>query len=198
MIRRPPRSTRTDTLFPYTTLFRSSHCDHFAELLLASRLGHYMIGPDGSDEMQFNLGQRGRSLMDFEVSARQTAARLHQRVEGELADRGITAETLPDDMEARHRLIDEALADSPLYQARALLGEWCAKQHGRAAEQAFDEIRDDILPEIEALRRGGTTIAAEDFAPPRYWSETWFHRTHGGWDASDYNGFVNGEIVHKK
>src|SRR3546814_10103731 len=26
MIRRPPRSTRTDTLFPYTTLFRSN--DH--------------------------------------------------------------------------------------------------------------------------------------------------------------------------
>src|SRR3546814_5509448 len=25
MIRRPPRSTRTDTLFPYTTLFRSPH-----------------------------------------------------------------------------------------------------------------------------------------------------------------------------
>src|SRR3546814_10329227 len=32
MIRRPPRSTRTDTLFPYTTLFRSrpgeSSCTH--------------------------------------------------------------------------------------------------------------------------------------------------------------------------
>src|SRR3546814_9804997 len=28
MIRRPPRSTRTDTLFPYTTLFRSlQRCD---------------------------------------------------------------------------------------------------------------------------------------------------------------------------
>src|SRR3546814_1623833 len=26
MIRRPPRSTRTDTLFPYTTLFRSLSC----------------------------------------------------------------------------------------------------------------------------------------------------------------------------
>src|SRR3546814_3746224 len=25
MIRRPPRSTRTDTLFPYTPLFRSTH-----------------------------------------------------------------------------------------------------------------------------------------------------------------------------
>src|SRR3546814_13545213 len=27
MIRRPPRSTRTDTLFPYTTLFRSGNDD---------------------------------------------------------------------------------------------------------------------------------------------------------------------------
>src|SRR3546814_3911576 len=31
MIRRPPRSTRTDTLFPYTTLFRSDrHRQHHA------------------------------------------------------------------------------------------------------------------------------------------------------------------------
>src|SRR3546814_2297702 len=33
MIRRPPRSTRTDTLFPYTTLFRSNydfvHCTNY-------------------------------------------------------------------------------------------------------------------------------------------------------------------------
>src|SRR3546814_15143158 len=28
MIRRPPRSTRTDTLFPYTTLFRSQIARH--------------------------------------------------------------------------------------------------------------------------------------------------------------------------
>src|SRR3546814_8225913 len=30
MIRRPPRSTRTDTLFPYTTLFRSVKIHHVA------------------------------------------------------------------------------------------------------------------------------------------------------------------------
>src|SRR3546814_9690049 len=28
MLRRPPRSTRTDTLFPYTTLFRSERHQH--------------------------------------------------------------------------------------------------------------------------------------------------------------------------
>src|SRR3546814_16723718 len=33
MIRRPPRSTRTDPLFPYTTLFRSHHADQLAGLL---------------------------------------------------------------------------------------------------------------------------------------------------------------------
>src|SRR3546814_10674675 len=33
MIRRPPRSTRTDTLFPYTTLFRSASYDEAAEAI---------------------------------------------------------------------------------------------------------------------------------------------------------------------
>src|SRR3546814_15123840 len=35
MIRRPPRSTRTDTLFPYTTLFRSHGVD-----IAGQRFGH--------------------------------------------------------------------------------------------------------------------------------------------------------------
>src|SRR3546814_11470643 len=37
MIRRPPRSTRTDTLFPYTTLFRSELEDVHARLARADR-----------------------------------------------------------------------------------------------------------------------------------------------------------------
>src|SRR3546814_13273313 len=42
MIRRPPRSTRTDTLFPYTTLFRS-----FALFVFAADqvLKWFIIGP---------------------------------------------------------------------------------------------------------------------------------------------------------
>src|SRR3546814_13096604 len=38
MIRRPPRSTRTDTLFPYTTLFRSVGDDFEAVVEHASRV----------------------------------------------------------------------------------------------------------------------------------------------------------------
>src|SRR3546814_3780610 len=37
MIRRPPRSTRTDTLFPYTTLFRSAE-DRVARGAFGARL----------------------------------------------------------------------------------------------------------------------------------------------------------------
>src|SRR3546814_3460821 len=48
MIRRPPRSTRTDTLFPYTTLFRSDvpetvhriAVEAAAQVILQTALGH--------------------------------------------------------------------------------------------------------------------------------------------------------------
>src|SRR3546814_13578447 len=37
MIRRPPRSTRTDTLFPYTTLFRSpASCSRSTPMICSS------------------------------------------------------------------------------------------------------------------------------------------------------------------
>src|SRR3546814_16242458 len=39
MIQRPPRSTRTDTLFPYTTLFRSSQGECFFQKHHADSLG---------------------------------------------------------------------------------------------------------------------------------------------------------------
>src|SRR3546814_3584429 len=44
MIRRPPRSTRTDTLFPYTTLFRSR--DH----ALGRKRGGRLAGRIGDDD----------------------------------------------------------------------------------------------------------------------------------------------------
>src|SRR3546814_13099354 len=46
MIRRPPRSTRTDTLFPYTTLFRSDHQDFEDVVIWEAMLGNawYRVG----------------------------------------------------------------------------------------------------------------------------------------------------------
>src|SRR3546814_3613529 len=66
MIRRPPRSTRTDTLFPYTTLFRSPDrrlgagtggeigarraqfgCRHFTHHSLSLQRARAALGPRG-------------------------------------------------------------------------------------------------------------------------------------------------------
>src|SRR3546814_3935314 len=50
MIRRPPRSTRTDTLFPYTTLFRSEAGDAVRERQHRSKRG---------DAVEREIGERG-------------------------------------------------------------------------------------------------------------------------------------------
>src|SRR3546814_10164583 len=58
MIRRPPRSTRTDTLFPYTSLFRSA-------------VEHDFAG-DGRPQRQFSLDlggrEAGKSLFQHEAA----------------------------------------------------------------------------------------------------------------------------------
>src|SRR3546814_6257572 len=56
MIRRPPRSTRTDTLFPYTTLFRSAqHGDEReVERTLADQLAQRIGVGLGAFEIRFH------------------------------------------------------------------------------------------------------------------------------------------------
>src|SRR3546814_17655978 len=56
MIRRPPRSTRTDTLFPYTTLFRSAH---FGRQARRTRKDADLRRQTGQEE-QGRLGQEDR------------------------------------------------------------------------------------------------------------------------------------------
>src|SRR3546814_15098282 len=58
MIRRPPRSTRTDTLFPYTTLFRSQAG--------AAPQNVQAAAPDQS--------WAGRDLPDYRVASSRAAA----------------------------------------------------------------------------------------------------------------------------
>src|SRR3546814_16710226 len=66
MIRRPPRSTRTDTLPPYTTLFRSlepqhTHAEHAGCMeLIAETVGHgaeILTDDDGAMPMRFECNQ---------------------------------------------------------------------------------------------------------------------------------------------
>src|SRR3546814_14323328 len=57
MIRRPPRSTRTDTLFPYTTLFRSDAGEDEIEIFRRA-----LARPDARNESAVLLQIVGRLL----------------------------------------------------------------------------------------------------------------------------------------
>src|SRR3546814_8985041 len=69
MIRRPPRSTRTDTLFPYTTLFRSVDIGEYLEF--------------GRDARVITVG--GEAVADAAVAA----LRLDERLDHALRPGGV-------------------------------------------------------------------------------------------------------------
>src|SRR3546814_15044603 len=74
MIRRPPRSTRTDTLFPYTTLFRSEH--HPRD---GAQPARKTGDPDGHDPARRRHCQQGDDLiLNYAVIAQQPYARIKQ------------------------------------------------------------------------------------------------------------------------
>src|SRR3546814_12001132 len=81
MLRRPPRSTRTDTLFPYTTLFRSVGADDLdVERLQRAPEMRHAIAPCGAGagvaENAVLVGiERHRLAMPFNISA----GRIHIR-----------------------------------------------------------------------------------------------------------------------
>src|SRR3546814_12519476 len=58
MIRRPPRSTRTDTLFPYTTLFRSSPAPQERGFTQAASQGACLARMDDQEETMERIEHR--------------------------------------------------------------------------------------------------------------------------------------------
>src|SRR3546814_15640192 len=92
MIRRPPRSTRTDTLFPYTTLFRSMARGEASAVADAVRQpaveeGFLARAAFGEGDVAFAL-QRLHRAQQHGLAA--PPARLQQAVERRQGDRKST------------------------------------------------------------------------------------------------------------
>src|SRR3546814_14790755 len=103
MIRRPPRSTRTDTLFPYTTLFRSAANPAAAEIRY--NLGH----------SYYDLGRLDEAAAAYRaaIGAKPTYRDAHDSLNRLLWQRGDTAHYLRSYLEALRDDPDDAdlLAD---------------------------------------------------------------------------------------
>src|SRR3546814_16431888 len=105
MIRRPPRSTRTDTLFPYTTLFRS-HFDPAGELVVAGEM-RLQVGDVAAD-----IGVE--PFLRFGMEARLDAFELRDRVGDEIALRNERR------VELAHALVEPIAADHRDIDARGI------------------------------------------------------------------------------
>src|SRR3546814_866091 len=90
MIRRPPRATRTDTLFPYTTLFRSALADLVrqlpfildADLRIGRVIGAETVGQAGHLARLFLYGHASDQVVHaLHLARREGAAGQREREE---------------------------------------------------------------------------------------------------------------------
>src|SRR3546814_20239168 len=111
MIRRPPRSTRTDTRFPYTTLFRSGEEDDRADQVLglaeaAERGARFHISAlvRVGEVVLVDLGQdrAGQYAVAADaMAAERDRGRLHQRMYPRLSRRIMGLILAADDRRSR-------------------------------------------------------------------------------------------------
>lgn len=149
--------------------------------------------------MDFELRQRGRASLDFLVDLALATRPLGQRWNADLAAAGVTAETLPEDLDARHDWMDAALGESRAFAVAGLVGGFTSVEHGKVAAAAYEEVADRLGPELEALeaKGPGRLVTHPGFRPPAWWEGVWFHRTTGGWDGHPQMGFIHGELIHR-
>src|SRR3546814_8329216 len=129
MIRRPPRSTRTDTLFPYTTLFRSAQrAIAFLPVAAAERIGD-----------------------QFDAAAVGQAPQLRRPVLRAVIDRRVQAALLEERMLAAARGANDVRADVPrdVDARKSDAAAGVVDQHGIVAAQRSEE----HTSELQSLMR---------------------------------------------
>src|SRR3546814_10077845 len=127
MIRRPPRSTRTDTLFPYTTLFRSSFHGH------QRRTGHHhgaVVNLPGDDDTVDRADDGGIAAIRLRCGERRLC----------LGDSG------------HRRVVAELLLAIGIRCEGPALGEWCIARDVATCVMLLGESR--IQPGACAANRG--------------------------------------------
>src|SRR3546814_9559708 len=99
MRRRPPRSTRTDTLFPYTTLFRSVH----AQLGAADRHG-VAAGTGTDDDDVESLFAHYTYLQKIRMAAGRTGRRRQRSASARAARRQVRSEEHTSELQSLMRI----------------------------------------------------------------------------------------------
>ncbi len=149
--------------------------------------------------MQPELKQRGRASIDFVAALGGALRSSRMQLSSEIAAAGVGNESLPADFDERMAAFESAISVAATHPRYAALRDWLGRHHGPIAMEAFDEVRGELAPALEALRsRGPCTLAlATEDPSPDYMRGVAFHGT-STWDAHDHMGFIHGELVHRR
>ena len=141
--------------------------------------------------MDIELRQRGRASMDFLVSFGRAMAISEARLNADIKRANIVPEDLPDDLEERNTVMENALARSHSFHMRDLVIEWTSTRHGLVVREAIEEIMETLEPQIRELADGSTKIVEwPHFTPPDYLKGLEIYRTAGGWDGHPHQGRI--------
>src|SRR3546814_3590130 len=125
MKRRPPRSTRTDTLFPYTTLFRSLDGARGDEILVAQVV-------DEREVRRETARRPHQHLAGFEVEATPERGRLR----GLLPGAGVLEDELPHAPLRRCFRMPQPCADEAVARLQVQVERRCRHLFSALVEQA--------------------------------------------------------------
>ena len=145
------------------------------------------------------LRQRGRASIEFLAHLLTSSGKCRENAAKDIQRAAPDPDALPDDLDERSAFMLRALADSPAYAGQRLLGDWHGRMHGKIAADAFAEIEGDLSDAFEATAKGPATLGLDpNLTMPDYWDGVDFHRTTGGWDRHPAQGFIHGELIHKR
>lgn len=151
------------------------------------------------DPLNPDLKQRGRASVAFLAYLHAGSADVRAKAEADIDASIEDVDALPDNLDQRAEYISSRIKLSKAIRTRRLIGEWHARNHGRIATEAVEEVLPELEADLVALDKGGTTLKLDpDFEAPAYWQGVEFHRTEGGWDGHEYAGYIHGEIIHRR
>lgn len=144
------------------------------------------------------MRQRGRASLAFAGALAKLTNDDNVKLSAWLRERGFDDSALEADLDQRHQQLSRVLEDNPLYFAATSAADWLWANHGRIGTDCLDAVLSDIQDNLDRLDEGPTTIAVQDdFEPPEYFSQHWFHKTTGGWDGHRYMGTIQANVIHK-
>src|SRR3546814_2926670 len=166
MIRRPPRSTRTDTLFPYTTLFRSN-----TGKLLDEKAGYEVMKKVASDENRHHLFYRDMVTAALEIDPSEMVRAIERQVRTfEMPGTGIIGFDAHAKAIAKAGIYDFAAHHDQILVPVVLRNWGIEKLEGLDAEA--EKARAALVKRIERIGKAGRRFAArrreESERPPAH------------------------------